>query len=88
MQTARRCAVALILGTAIAAATAAQTHEILHLGKSRVYQGEMLDGHPHGERTLTDPLHDGSGSVSRSRPTTSRAASRWQQRSQRFAPGW
>ena len=55
MQTARRCAVALILGTAIAAAAAAGADEVLDPGKGRIYRGEVLDERPHGEGTLTWP---------------------------------
>ena len=38
----RRCAVALILGAAMAGAAIAD--ETLYLGKGRVYRGEVLDG--------------------------------------------
>ena len=52
---ARRCAVALILGAAMAAAAAAGADEILDLGDGRVYRGEVLDGRPHGEGTMIWP---------------------------------
>ena len=60
---ARRCAVALILGAAMAAAAAAGADEILDLGDGRVYRGEVLDGRPHREGGVyADEYRDGERS--------------------------
>ena len=46
-------AVTLILGATMAGA--AEAEEILYLSEGRVYRGEVLNGRPHGEGTLTWP---------------------------------
>ena len=52
MEYARRWTAALIVAVAVGAAAA---EDSLDLGKDRVYRGEVLEGEPHGEGTLTWP---------------------------------
>ena len=52
MENARRCAAALVGAVPVGGAAA---EEFLPLGEGRVYRGEVLNGHPHSEGTLTWP---------------------------------